>query len=117
VRSEVFFRADEAKAIHLFKNRWAPMEESLKPDEDRYFFPYTLIREPGTKKGELFVQLRKMWLGKDAVDVITDISTDIPPYLATRRPAKEFDLAVKRLVPILGRKWECLPAWPQLWRG
>ncbi len=106
VRSEVFFRADEAKAIHLFKNRWVPMEEALKPDEDKYFFPYALIREPTSKKGELFVQLRRMWLGKDASDVISDICTDIPPYLVTRRTKKEFDDAVKRLSPILGRKWE-----------
>lgn len=104
IRNEVFslFSTDVVQAEKIYKTKWVTFENSfdIGPSKEEqkatiqlrngYFFPFALIQNSTTKKGQIFSALSEKWRkeikDKDpdhaAVHIITQLSEHVAPYRA-----------------------------------
>jgi len=84
VKNEVFSRIgyDEAKAKLLHDNNWIPFRDKFGDCFDEYFFPYCVIFKSSTTRTEMFSELRKLWDGLDAEEIVKRLKEYATPFLA-----------------------------------
>ena len=80
VRNEIFSRvsSDLYKCERLEQESWRPFYQKFEGPElfDLYFFPYGLIRNPNTKKSEVYAALRSNWEDvEDPSEIIDELAT------------------------------------------
>lgn len=101
IRNEVFtILSDDVKeAESIYNVHWIEFEKSFDISDDEkknsairngYFFPFVLIKEPSTKKAEVFKKLSSKWRTEvkskpaqnAAKAIINDLKEYVPAYLA-----------------------------------
>lgn len=109
VKNEIFSRIgyDEAPARNLHDNEWVPFKEKFGGTLDDYFFPYCVIFKTNTSRTEMFSELRKLWSGLEAGEIIKRLDAYSLPFLALEGRAPYIDefgkpvsLAIRRLVEL-----------------
>jgi hypothetical protein len=109
VKNEIFSRIgyDEAPAKNLHANEWLPFKEKFGDSFNDYFFPYCVIFKSNASRTEMFSELRKLWSGLGAGDIIKNLDEYSVPFLALegREPfmgefGKPVSHAIKRLVEL-----------------
>lgn len=84
IRNDVFLRlADrptEAQSVH--DHKWTPLESSLHGSLSAFVFPYALIKKSSTTKGRMIADLRDEWSGWEAAQIISDLTSYVPSFLA-----------------------------------
>lgn len=88
-RNAVFLTAGHDPQVtgRIYRDHWEPFEEKLGiPHQEGYFFPYALIRDPGTTKARAYRDLREYWtknvaVGEDDEENAKKIVADIEEYL------------------------------------
>lgn len=109
VKNEIFSRAgyDEAPAKNLHDNEWVPFKAKFGDTFNDYFFPYCVIFKANASRTEMFSELRKLWSGLEAGDIIKRLDEYSAPFLALegRSPymeefGKPISQAIGRLVEL-----------------
>lgn len=109
VKNEIFSRIgyDEAPARNLHDNEWLPFKEKFGDSFNDYFFPYCVIFKSNASRTEMFSELRKLWSGLEAGEIIKKLDEYSVPFLALegREPfmdefGKPVSLAIRRLVEL-----------------
>lgn len=109
VKNEIFSKIgyDEAPAKNLHDNEWVPFKAKFGDTFNDYFFPYCVILKANTSRTEMFSELRKLWSGLEAGEIIKKLDEYSLPFLALQgreRYMEEFgkpvSLAIRRLVEL-----------------
>lgn len=109
VKNEIFSKIgyDEATAKNLHDNEWVPFKEKFGDTFDDYFFPYCVIFKSSANRTEMFSELRKLWSGLEAGEIIKKLDEYSIPFLALQGResfvdefGKPVSLAIRRLVEL-----------------
>ena len=84
VKNEVFARIgyDEENAKVLHKYTWLPFRNKFKDKFDGFFFPFCVIHKSSASRTEMFGELRNLWEGIEAKEIITSLDEYSSPYRA-----------------------------------
>lgn len=84
IRNLVFSKLSErpSEAERIYDASWMPLERQLGDQFDGYFFPFGLIHKSSITNSSLLSYLREKWSASEAEDIIADIKSYIPEYLA-----------------------------------
>ncbi|MBA7672445.1 hypothetical protein ES703_80622 [subsurface metagenome] len=93
VKNEVFARIgyDEPKAQLLHDQCWVPFRDKFVDSFDEYFFPYCVIFKSSTSRTEMFGELRKLWDGLDAKEIVERLEEYATPFLAIHGNQQSID--------------------------
>lgn len=105
VKNEVFYKIgyDEPKARSLHDTKWIPFRDKFGETFNEYFFPFSVIHRSNTSRTEMFGELRKLWAGKDASAIITDLDEYSAPFLALHGLTDPIDLYGKDVGSVIKR--------------
>jgi hypothetical protein len=84
IRNVVFQKLSDNPEVaqQIYQSKWIPLEESLGPKFDGYFFPFALVHKPNTTKSNLLHTLRDKWKSLEAYEIIEDLKTHIHTFNA-----------------------------------
>ena len=84
IRNLVFQKLSDNPELaqNIYQSKWIPLEESLGPRFDGYFFPFALVHKPSATKSTLLSTLKEKWKDFQAFEIIDDLSRFVPIYNA-----------------------------------
>ena len=100
IRNAVFLVAGSEPEVagQIYAKHWEPFETELGLEhQDRYFFPYAIIRVPGTTKAGMYRNIKDYWaasvtLGQAGTEpaerIVNDLGTFVPEFRALTGIAK-----------------------------
>jgi hypothetical protein len=114
VRNEVFskLRTDPDLAQNIFDGPWKAFESELGAQYQDFFFPYGLILDRQTKKGDLFSGLRQRWRDEHNVEAIIAGMRDYVPAFQAIAIGKAPTWATPQLRASISRyaRMGCVPS-------
>lgn len=109
VKNEIFSRIGykEAEARNLHDNEWVPFKNKFNDSFNDYFFPYCVIFKSNVSRTDMFSELRKLWSGLTAAEIIRKLDEYSLPFLAIEGNESSMEeygnpvsRAIKRLVEL-----------------
>ncbi len=117
IRNAVFLTAGSEPEVagQIYAEHWEPFERDLGLEhQDRFFFPYAMIRVPSTTKARMYRNIRDYWEtsvthGQTGIEPAKKIVADLHAYVEEFR-------ALTGLAKIPGASEECAEAVARLQR-
>ena len=84
VKNEIFARVgyDEPRAQLLHDGKWIPFRQQFAESFDDYFFPFAVVHKPNVSRTEMFGELRKLWDGLSADQILHELDQFSDAFLA-----------------------------------